>query len=505
MAQSRRQPGVIIIGDPGDDELIGGPGTDLLMGTSGNDVIEGRGGFSDILIGGPGIDTLRYASSPAGVEVSLAESYGARGGDAAGDRIFFFENVIGSGFADVISGDDGDNHLIGGDGDDSIRGLGGDDILEGGLGRDILDGGEGTDTADYRYSSQGVTLSLVGGNASGLGDDWDTLIGIENVAGSAHDDFMAGDELANVFRGGAGNDRFTGEDGADTLDGGAGFDAAWYLSSSTGVTIDLATGFTSGDEADGDTLISIEALTGSWHADVLIGDGITNNLRGYDGDDRIDGGGANDRIDGQKGNDTIIGGDGNDSLFGSDRLDAGGSILTKDLLGEDVLIGGAGNDLLDGGYADDILQGGEGNDVLIGGGDWRRERYEGDDTLDGGAGDDILQGTDGADLLIGGTGDDVFLFTALFDSLPGKSDTIIGDAIPAGGIDLRQIDADIATDGDQAFTWRGAAGFTGAAGELILTGTVGAWLLQGDVDGDAAADLAITALVPEITAEAFLL
>ena len=101
--------------------------------------------------------------------------------------------LISIGSADVITGDDGDNHLVGGDGDDIIRGLGGDDLLEGGLGRDTLDGGEGTDTADYRYYAQGLILTLVGGTALGAGDDRDSLTGIENVIGSAHDDFMAGD------------------------------------------------------------------------------------------------------------------------------------------------------------------------------------------------------------------------------------------------------------------------------------------------------------------------
>lgn len=501
----------VLIGDGVTNNLRGRGGDDGLDGGGGNDRIDGQKG-NDTIIGGDGNDSLfgsdRLDDGGSAVNIDFVGRDVLIGG--AG------HDLLDGGYAsDILQGGEGNDTLVGGDdqptihapaGDDTLDGGAGDDLLEGGDGLDHLDGGDGIDTLSYRYSArEGVSVNLLAGFGRGQVYDEDTLAGIENVIGSSHADSITGDHQDNVLRGEAGNDRFMGVGGADILDGGADFDAVWYLGSATGVTVNLGTGAVAGDYAEGDTLISIEALTGSSQGDRLTGDRFINNLRGYDGDDVLDGGGANDRIDGQKGNDTIIGGDGNDSLFGSDRLDAGGSILTKDLLGEDVLFGGAGNDLLDGGYADDILQGGEGNDTLIGGGDWRRERYEGDDTLDGGAGDDILQGTDGADLLIGGTGNDSFLFTALYDSLPGNSDTIIDDAIAAGGIDLSAIDADIATDGDQAFAWRGAAGFTGTAGELILAGTAGVWLLQGDVDGDAAADLAITVLAPAITAETFLL
>ena len=54
-------------------------------------------------------------------------------------------------------------------------------------------------------------------------------------------------------------------------------------------------------------------------------------------------------------------------------------------------------------------------------------------------------------------------------------------------IDLAAIDADPALAGDQAFTWIGAAAFSGRAGELrVVPG-----LVQGDLDGDGLADFEI--------------
>ncbi len=59
------------------------------------------------------------------------------GGDAAGDTISNFENVVGSGLADTITGKSGSNVIDGGDGDDTI---------DGGLDVDTLNGGNGNDT-----------------------------------------------------------------------------------------------------------------------------------------------------------------------------------------------------------------------------------------------------------------------------------------------------------------------------------------------------------------------
>ena len=91
------------------------------------------------------------------------------------------------------------------------------------------------DIADYTGSNAAVIVSLAGttpetgGHAAG-----DTLLGIEDVTGSAHDDTLTGNGLANILignvgadilNGGAGADTLKGATGADRLNGGTGDDA----------------------------------------------------------------------------------------------------------------------------------------------------------------------------------------------------------------------------------------------------------------------------------------
>src|SRR4029079_8281351 len=191
------------------DVLTGDGDSNTLDGGYGDDTFYGEGG-GDTLIGGPGTDTATYVSSNAGVQVSLTTHAGS-GGHAQGDLLIGIENLTGSLFADVLTGDDGANTLDGSYGDDAFYGEGG---------ADTLIGGAGTDTASYVSSNAGVQVSLAthagqGGHAQG-----DLLIGIENLTGSLFADILTGDDGANILDGGNGDDAFYGEGGADTLIGG---------------------------------------------------------------------------------------------------------------------------------------------------------------------------------------------------------------------------------------------------------------------------------------------
>ena len=139
--------------------------------------------------------------------------------------------ATGNGGFDALSGGGGNDHLDGGadgdsldggDGNDTLLGGTGDDGLTGGAGDDVLDGGEGNDTAVYSASPLGVTVDLGSGTAQGDGND--TLISIEGVLGSAHDDWLIGDAALNLLFGDAGNDLLQGGGGDDLMAGGAGSD-----------------------------------------------------------------------------------------------------------------------------------------------------------------------------------------------------------------------------------------------------------------------------------------
>src|SRR5262249_16590479 len=149
------------------------------------------------------------------------------------------------------------------------------------------------------------------------------------------------------------NDMLGGGPGADYLDGGAGNDTAQYVySSNGGVHVDLANHIATGGDAEGDTLVSIENLMGSWSADTLQGDDGANSLAGGGGDDHLEGRGGNDALDGGSGNDFIDGGAGRDSIQGG--------------AGNDVLYGGNDDDWIYAGMGDDFVDGGHGADHLYG-------------------------------------------------------------------------------------------------------------------------------------------
>ena len=282
-----------LIGDDVHNNLQGGDGDDTLEGGAGGDWLRGDAG-ADMLIGGAGDDTARYLQSDVGVTVNLATGT-AQGGHAEGDTLTGIESIRGSNHADHLTGDDwrnrfygldGDDTLDGGAGNDHLEGDAGQDMLVGGAGRDylvggegadVLDGGAGYDTADYGASDAGVSVNLTRDRAEGGHAGGDRLTGIEELKGSSHADRLIGNGRDNNLQGregddtlisGAGNDQLHGGAGADRLDGGDGHDDwAQYWGSDAGVTVNLATGTGQGGHAEGDTLIRIERVAGSDHAD----------------------------------------------------------------------------------------------------------------------------------------------------------------------------------------------------------------------------------------------
>ena len=380
----------------------------------------------------------------------------------AGDAEGFFNHVLrlddrlqGSPFGDRLRGFEGDDRLEGADGDDWLAGDGGNDRLHGGSGNDRLHGGAGADT-------------LVGGTG---------------------DDVYFIDNPDDVVREAAG-------EGSDTL----------YSSVSR----------TLGEHQEHLSLTGTAALRGIGNVldNRLIGNSAGNLLRGLDGDDNLNGLGGGDRLEGGAGDDWLNGGTGADILVGGagddtyvvDHADdqvqeaagQGSDSLHSSVsrtLGEHqehlslsgtAALRGTGNALdnrLIGNSAGNLLRGLEGNDNLNG--------QEGDDRLDGGAGDDRLRGGEGRDLLRGGSGADRFEFVAFFElGLSGRPEEVIEDFTPGQDrLDLSALDADVATAADDAFDaiLDDRAAFT-RAGQLKLEDEV----LYGNVDGDEAADFAIT-------------
>jgi len=113
----------------------------------------------------------------------------------------------------------------------------------------------------------------------------------------------------------------------------------------------------------------------------------------------------------------------------------------------------------------------------------------GNDVLHGTSGLDAINGKGGKDVLSGGSGSDVFVFDTAAEA---NGDTILDFVHGADRIDLRGIDANTRSTGDQAFTFIGSERFHKVAGELhTYRLSDGNTYLSGDTNGDGVADFAI--------------
>ena len=151
-------------------------------------------------------------------------------------------------------------------------------------------------------------------------------------------------------------------------------------------------------------------------------------------------------------------------------------------------------DEITGGSGADELWGGNHNDVLYG--------DSGYDQLFGGTGADVLTGGSDNDHLVGGANTDRFVFTYGDSTLAFPDDIADFSSTEGDRIDLSAIDANTNLSGNQPFTFIPGA-FTGVAGQLHYTS--GTHYVEGDVNGDAAADFRILLTVASMTSSDFIL
>lgn len=466
----------ILIGNSKNNTLEGKDGEDDLQGGSGNDILIG-GQAADTLDGGKGTDTVSYAGSSAGVTITLTGKIASngQGGDASGDSLINFENVIGSDHADTLTGDAGANLLDGG---------GGADILNGGAGNDVY----GIDTLDDNIvDSDGKDTVQASISYSLVGKDFLenlTLTGNASIdgTGNALDNTIIGNDHANTLNGGEGNDTLKGGKGDDTyvLD---------LVRSGTGAIIRDSFVENIGEGSDtvvlnaGDLQLTtafklvlaanIENMnaegTGSNKLN-LIGNASDNTLIGNAGDNLLDGAGGIDTLRGGAGNDTYIIDDSGDIIIeeeagGTDEIQIklaianatytlSGNLENATLLSSvdsnlvgnamaNKLTGNAKNNSLEGGDGADILDGGTGSDTVsyagsdagvsinltnntASGGDADGDTIKNfeniigsahADTLIGDNAANLLDGGAGADILNGGNGDDSYVVDNAGDSI----------------------------------------------------------------------------------------
>lgn len=392
------------------EKIIGTRYDDSLTGDDGDNIFAGGAG-ADRLDGGAGNDTADYRSSSLAITVNLASGV-ATGGDATGDVFSSIENVIGTAFNDVITGNGADNRLEGGDGNDTLDGGAGADLLIGGLGNDtyIIDSYDDVVAEQIGGGTDLISTSLesytLGANVEGI-----SYTGTQAFVGYGNSDknTFSGGSGSETFYGYDGADKFNGSLGADTYYGGEGNDYVDYSKAATAITVNLTTNINLGDTAAGDLLYSIENMGASNYGDMLTGNEFANTIYGRGGADTIYGMDGNDVLDGGAGADTLVGGTGDDTYIIDDvgdvvnELADEGTDSVKTNLDNYSLTSnvenlthtstrtftGTGNSLdniITGGAAADHLMGMDGNDRLIGGG--------GADILDGGQGIDTVDYSD---------------------------------------------------------------------------------------------------------------
>jgi Ca2+-binding RTX toxin-like protein len=282
----------------------------------------------------------------------------------------------------------------------------------------------------------------------GKNPNGENIDGLDGV--TAYDDTIIGNAGADTIYAGGGNDLIKGGGGADYIHGGSGRDTASYADSGTGVTVSLASGKGQGGTAQGDTLVSIEDLTGSNYGDTLQGNTGNNTLSGGGGNDTLKGGGGADTLDGGIGDDMMWVDSADDIAKGGEGIDTLvlGTSMTVSLGNGSLYEGSSGGyhghgypyypynpkvtgiENVTGSSQADTIYGSNGANILLGGGGddfiWAND---GNDTVDGGAGADMISGGRGADQLTGGAGADTFRFYDFDESTmqSGKPQDVILD------------------------------------------------------------------------------
>jgi Ca2+-binding RTX toxin-like protein len=296
---------------------VGNSQNNIIFANSANNELQGLGG-NDTLYGGDGVDLL----------------YGQDGDD----------NLFGEGGGDA---------LVGGDGSDSLVGGADADYMAGGIGNDyyyvdnsgdnpVEQSGEGSDvifaSVSYAMTLNTEIMYLTGAVPYGVGNTQDNVIygnaafnelqglaGNDTLYGGDSDDLLYGQDGNDFLYGEIGADALVGGDGNDVLDGGVGIDYLLGGAGDDAYYIDNGSDFAAESAAGGNDTIyasvnytataNVENLiligsalyaNGNSENNTLTGNALGNEIRGFDGNDTIIGGGATDFLYGGAGADTFV-------------------------------------------------------------------------------------------------------------------------------------------------------------------------------------------------------
>ncbi len=495
----------VIYSGAGSDNVDAGDGEDFVNGGA-NDIVLVFGGFGsgeiigftgpvETLAGGMGNDTLSFEgfskTIPAGafgagglIGVLVNLGTGETDGAARGIAISGFENIIGTDYADVLTGDDGPNII------DPLRGGGTSPTATYNSGPDRIDGGGGDDTLRIDFSrfdpldaegvmTNGASISRLN-LAHTLQLDGYAYYNIEHLqitgASKADGIYASVLDFSDVLIGLGGNDTLGGYGGADTLLGGDGDDVLTGQGQfQAGYFGGIAGGHDVFDGGPGDDLVEDFAFAGG-NATALAADALF----------QLDGGLGSDTLSADFSNQTVpivwnsatptnvdfadgayfhnfealaifATGSGNDSITQLGRVNntillGAGDDFVNAGLGVDTLFGGAGNDtaVLDFSVGDTADMGGVTSSGNPDGGSYFRPLANDffnrpDNMVLSGFESVHLTGTSKADLLVGTGGDDIIFGGDGDDTLDGYAG---GDNYLDGGLGNDILKGSFVVNGD---------------------------------------------------------
>jgi Ca2+-binding RTX toxin-like protein len=453
---------------PGPDYLDGGTGADRLAGGAGDDsYFVDHSGDQVIEREGEGFDSVTTSLTayrlPAGVEVlgGYAEFSQTLRGNELDNSVWSWKGNdilhLGDGGADSASSGPGNDVIYFG------AAFGPGDTANGGDGRDalVLQGNVTLVLGNYQlYELEAI--SLQSGASAKFGDTADNRYDFDVT--TADGNVVAGQQMIVN-----GQSLLAGED--LTFDGSAETDGRFLIYAGHGT----------------------DNLKGGAGVDVFFFEG-----ERWGADDRVDGGGGRDSV-------VISGGTGVKQVtFGANSLTSIESISVNATLASDpsqkpsyemVLHNGnvapGGNLIVNGNSLSNPTQTLSVDGSAVQDGGLTFFGGAGNDSFKGGAGGDLLYGGGGKDSLTGNGGADLFQFRSESESSVANPDAVLDFQAGVDKIHLLNMDANSTVAGDQAFGFIGASAFSGAAGQLRAYESGGTWFVEGDTDGNGAADFAI--------------
>ena len=294
---SRQPEGFAITGSNYSDTLIGGQGADKFYASTGVDVIDGGSG-DDILFltrdtGAmtnaqlANIETVSAADAQHGVSINL---------NAQNERL----TIIGSAYADNLTGGIGYDLINAGVGDDSINGFAGLDTIDGGAGFDILILAASSSSLNTATDNQLNNVEAISAAMA--------ITGVNiNLAYQTEGFQITGSKSSDTLKGGSGDDTFFSTLGIDYIDGGKGFDTLKLNNSNAninGASDAQLANVEAVSAADAITSVSIILnnqtegffITGGKFGDILTGTSQSDTFVGFLGSDTLNGGGSLDVI-----------------------------------------------------------------------------------------------------------------------------------------------------------------------------------------------------------------